>query len=396
MASHQNVAIVFGGGINGLGVIRNLGRNGVTVYCVVDKVDEAIYSKYCKKRFVVPNIQNNTQVLKSFLTKLDSTLSDYAVLYSTTDLFSLGLSRLKDEIQGNYHVLLPAPEIVETLVNKKLFYRSLSDLGVVCPITYFPDSIESAKKMSKVMRYPVFIKPYVSQVFTKKFSRKGFIANLPEELIHHFNLAVRNKIDVMLQEVVPGPAGNIIGVPGYFSNGQYSPIFFAYHRIRAWPPVFGNTTLMESIPISYVVQLTEIVKSYLEAIKYYGLMEAEFKMDPRDGIFKLLEINARTWWQNSLPTKCGLNLVLIAYLIALGKKIRFEDSYQVGKKWINLPTDILSLIGTGDTGLKKWLVSLNGIRDWSYFSASDFLPWIAGYIFNALAFLKTSRNNMNS
>ena len=44
----HNPAVVIGGTENGLGVIRNLGRNGVDVYCVLDDKDVAFYSKYCR------------------------------------------------------------------------------------------------------------------------------------------------------------------------------------------------------------------------------------------------------------------------------------------------------------------------------------------------------------
>ena len=63
-------AYVLGGGINGLGVVRNLGRNGVTVYCVVEKHEQAIYSKFCKKSYVVPNIERNSSILRDFLLML--------------------------------------------------------------------------------------------------------------------------------------------------------------------------------------------------------------------------------------------------------------------------------------------------------------------------------------
>ena len=43
--------------------------------------------------------------------------------------------------------------------------------------------------------------------------------------------------------------------------------------------------------------------NYLKKIQFNGLFDAEFKKDPRDGNFKLIEINARSWWQNSFPTK---------------------------------------------------------------------------------------------
>ena len=83
--------------MTGLGVIRNLGRNGVDVYCILDKKDEAVYSKYCKKYFIVPEISQNKEKLKIFLTKLQSQLNHKAVLFPTSDLHALNVSSLKNE-----------------------------------------------------------------------------------------------------------------------------------------------------------------------------------------------------------------------------------------------------------------------------------------------------------
>lgn len=48
MTRYRNPAIVFGGGVNGLDLVRNLGRNGVDVYCVVDKTDIAFFPNIAK------------------------------------------------------------------------------------------------------------------------------------------------------------------------------------------------------------------------------------------------------------------------------------------------------------------------------------------------------------
>ena len=106
-------------------------------------------------------------------------------------------------------------------------------------------------------------------------------------------------------------------------------------------------------------------------------MEAEFKKDPRDDFFKLLEINARSWRQNSLPTKCGINIALIAYLDSIGKEIHYTEDYKAGTKWLYFRNDLRSCIKTsGDMTMKDWLVSLNGVRDWPFFAVDDLKPWI--------------------
>ena len=389
MTKYRNTAIVLGGGINGLGLARNLGRNGVCVYCVADNVNDVIFSRYCKKYFIVRHIQENKDALRLFLNKIGKNLNDYAILFPATDLFSLHLSNLKEELEGNYHALLPDAEVVRTLVNKREFYQSLSKRKIPCPTTYFPKSSRDIEEISKEIKYPVFIRPSISQIFFRVFHKKGFLANSACELMNYYLLASKFKIDTIIQEVISGPAKNLYGVAGYFDRKSLPKALFAYRRLRGWPPMFGANSLMESIPISEVTSIKETTETYLHQIGYHGIMEAEFKRDAQDGVFKLLEINARSWWQNSFPTKCGINIVFISYLDAIGKKIEYTEDYEAGIKWMHFLNDLRSSIKTSNNmTIKEWVSSLHGIKDWAYFSADDPVPWITNPLFDFVSLLR--------
>ena len=59
----------------------------------------------------------------------------------------------------------------------------------------------------------------------------------------------------------------------------------------------------------------------------------EFKRDPRDGGYKLMEINARHWLWHSLAAACGVNLSYVAYRDAIGDP--FVAPRQIdGRRWI--------------------------------------------------------------
>jgi len=389
MTKYRNPAIVFGGGINGLGVVRNIGRNGVDVYCVVDKIDAAIYSKYCKKYFIIPYIQEDKDILSSFLNKLEKKLTDHALLFSTTDLFSLHLSDLKNELEGNYHVLLPDAEVVRTLVDKREFYQSLSKHKIPYPTTYFPKSSEDVKEISKQIKYPIFVRPSISQIFFRAFHKKGFLVNSAKDLMNYYLLASKFKIDTIIQEVISGSAKNLYGIAGYFTRKSLPKALFAYRRLREWPPLFGTNSLMESISISDVISIKETTTNYLRCLGYHGIMESEFKMDPQDGVFKFLEINARSWWQNSLPTKCGINIVFVAYLDAIGEEIEYTEDYETGIKWMYFLNDLRSLIKTcNGMKIKDWIISLHDVKDWAFFEVDDLLPWGLNNLFIFYEWLK--------
>jgi D-aspartate ligase len=357
----------------------------VKVYYVDEEKNEAVFSKYCERSFTIPTIQRDSEKLKNFLTKFKKETSSSAVIFSGSDIFCLNLSSLKDEIVNDFHFVLPSKEIVETLVNKKKFYQSLDKYMIPHPITYFPKCLDDVEKISKHVDYPVYVRPAISQIFAKRFRKKGFIAGSEEELIRCCTLAVNSRIDFVIQEIIPGPAMNLFGVCGYFSKNAGPMGLFAYRRLREWPHKFGTNSLIESVSISDVSSIKDLAVNYLCSIGYYGLMEAEFKKDPRDGDFKFLEVNARSWWQNSFPTKCGINLVLMAYLDSIGREIHHQEKYKVGVKWMYFLNDLRSVIKmlkNREITILKWFSSLHMIDDCAYYSADDPLPWMLSPFFH--------------
>lgn len=372
-------ALVLGGGITGLGAIRSLGRTGINVYHVDDKKTLAIYSKYCKRYFIAPKISQDKEELKSVLQRVKCQIGNAAVLFPASDLYALYVSDLIDNL-SSYRVPGPKREILEILINKRNFYQSLMEKNIPHPATYFPEDVQDIKKISKEISYPVFIKPYVSHVFSKRFGKKGFVASSELELLDYFKLVRRVGIDAMVQEIVPGSPTNHIFLDGYLDKNLNPKAFFVRQRLRMWPLDFGNSSLCISIPASEVTSLKETLFKYLKSIRYNGIFSAEWKKDSRDGIFKLLEINPRTSaWFNTLSLKCGVNIMLIAYLDAMEINTEYFENYKAGVKWIFLRDDLRSaskMLVNGDLSIREWIFSLLGERDYAIFAKDDLKPFL--------------------
>jgi len=50
------------------------------------------------------------------------------------------------------------------------------------------------------------------------------------------------------------------------------------------------------------------------------VFSAEFKFDERDGLFKILEVNARPWWYVDFAARCGVDVCRMAYRDALATR----------------------------------------------------------------------------
>jgi predicted ATP-grasp superfamily ATP-dependent carboligase len=149
-------------------------------------------------------------------------------------------------------------------------------------------------------------------------------------------------------------------------------LVFCYRRVREFPEGFGCGSLLESVPA--FVGETRLLE-YLDRIGYSGIFDAEFKRDPRDGVYKMIEINARSWWQNTHPSVSGLNIVMAAYDHAAGHPVA-SGGYRVGTKWVHLYNDYFAARAQG-LGLFAWRRSLAGDTAFDIWARDDVRPMIA-------------------
>jgi D-aspartate ligase len=145
-------------------------------------------------------------------------------------------------------------------------------------------------------------------------------------------------------------------------------------RWRQHPPEFGRAaTYVETIDLPEVEALA---LKFLQAINYYGLVEVEFKLDARDGKYKLLDLNARTWGFHCLGGPAAVDFSYLLFADQVGQPVT-PCRGQAGVGWIRMLTDIpTSLKGylSGRLSLGSYTPSLSHSGIESVFSREDVLP----------------------
>lgn len=367
--------------MTGLGVIRNLGRKGVPVYLVIEEKDEATYSKYCKKYFIFPGISQNLEKLVTILSKIQSQVNRPMVLFPTSDLLALNVSLLKDQTDS-YLIPIADREVLEILVEKRKFYESLGNLRIPHPSTYFLKDDTEFAGISDEVQYPVYIRPSISTTFAEIFQKKGFVANREEELLNYMNMGWKYGFELLLQEIIPGDPTDHYFIDGYLDKKSKPLAVFARRRLRMFPLNFGNSTACVTIPLSKVSVMKETIINYLQSISFHGIFSVEFKVDPRDNTPKMLEVNARSWWYNSFPAECGIDIIYTAYLDALEKPIRPQEKYKDNVKLIYILQDIMSsltMFARRTLHHTEWASSLKGEKHYALFAEDDLLPFITSF-----------------
>jgi predicted ATP-grasp superfamily ATP-dependent carboligase len=177
----------------------------------------------------------------------------------------------------------------------------------------------------------------------------------------------------MVQELVPGDGRQQFAYCAFFRDGA-AVASMVVRRRRQHPPQFGRaSTYVETIDLP---QLEEPSIRFLREIGYYGLAELEYKRDARDGEFKLLDVNARTWGYHTAGYAAGVDFPYLLFADQLGEPVEPVRA-RGGVSWIRLATDVpnaLVDIRAGRLRAGAYLRTLRGIDTEAVFSWRDPLP----------------------
>lgn len=391
-------AFVLGGSaVGALGVIRNLAKMGIpTVALDSDRNQIFLYSRYCQK-IICPNPKKNEKAYIDFLLTIGEELNIKGVLIPTGDIETLVTLKHRKSLEKYYKFISAELDVAEKLLDKRIFYETLKSLEIPHAKTYFPKDISTVQNISERITYPCIVKPSFSAHFTYDFHTKLFLAKSKDELIMAYNRAIKENHDVIIQEIIPGEESYKYGFNAYYTH-NFDPIgSFAYRRIRGRPHMFGVNCAIQNVRQP---ELEDIITPLIKNIKYYGIVDAEFKKDPRDGLFKLIEINPRAWMQISLPTRCGINIAYIAYMNAINENIDKVTQTKEGVKWFNMFEDIESSarsILKRELSLHEWINSYKGEKEFAVFKWDDPLPFFVSFALKTYQILpyaiKQSKNH---
>jgi D-aspartate ligase len=145
-------------------------------------------------------------------------------------------------------------------------------------------------------------------------------------------------------------------------------------RGRQHPPDFGrSSTFVETTDVPELETLSE---RFLQAIDYYGLVELEYKRDQRDGRFKLLDVNARTWGYHSLGPRSGVDFPAMLFSDQLGRPVESVRA-QPGVRWVRLTTDVPTaavMLFQRQLDWRSYVRSLRGVDVEGTFTRDDPVP----------------------
>jgi D-aspartate ligase len=371
-------ALVVGGEHPGLGVARSLGRRGIPVIVVDDQRSISSFSRYASRVVRVPDLLDERKAVDAVMeVGRRFNLKDW-VLFPTRDETVAAFSRYRAELAQFFRVTTPEWETTQWAWDKKKTYELAERLGIPCPQTFNPRTIDELASLHQYL--PLALKPAIKENFFYATGAKAWRANTPAELHDIYQKALKciKPEEILIQEIIPGGGAQQFSYCSFFRDGRANGTLLA-RRERQHPREFGRAaTYVETIEQP---EIEELAERFLRAVNYYGLVEIEFKKDPRDERYKLLDVNARTWGFHTLGFPAGVDFPYLLYADQLNLPMS-KTRGSPGMGWLRLVTDIpcaISEIFRGHLSVGSYFSSLRKTQIESVFSWEDPLPSLAEF-----------------
>jgi predicted ATP-grasp superfamily ATP-dependent carboligase len=373
---NQIGGLVVGGDYQGLGIVRSLGRRKVPICIVDDEHSIARFSRYATHTVAVENLRDERRAADAVLEIGHRLGLKGWVLYPTRDETVAAFARYRPMLSEWFRVPTPEWEAVRWVWDKRNTYRLANELGIPTPKTWYPRDEDELGEIP--IDPPLALKPAIKERFIYATKAKAWRANNRTELRELFRRAVLQvgPGEVMIQDLIPGDGRQQFAYCAFFKAGRALGSMVV-RRSRQHPPEFGRaSTFVETIELPLLEALSE---RFLRAINYYGLVELEYKLDPRDGQYKLLDVNGRTWGYHTLGSGAGVDFPYLLFADQLGEPVQ-PCRGRAGVRWVRLITDVPTAVVEIIRGRQDWrayLRSLSGFDVESVFSREDPLPGFA-------------------
>ena len=326
MLKEQNngvVAVVLGGHVNALSIIKELHGQGITQIALLDHGKSLSY--FSNKVIYRDQIRKSSDSLLAALTKL-ITFYQKVVIYPTNDLHLEHLQEIYHDIKGFCYVPLN-PENLAQCSDKFYQYQICESVGVPYPKTVSVKNVNDIGQIAS-LDFPILIKPSTRKDLSIDIFRALYLDNA-EELGKQQALLlqkIEEGVQFIASEYIPGDDTNIYAYTCFRSQGGDILNEWTGKKLTQFPNNYG---VFSSASNDSPEVILDQGRAIVEALDAYGIIEPEFKYDHRDGKYKLMETNLRSMMWNGVGAISGVNLHQTQYQYATSESVSQYEQNKV-------------------------------------------------------------------
>jgi D-aspartate ligase len=387
-ALKPSALLVLGSDYRALAAVRSLGRRGIPVHVLVSGDDRlAAQSRYTRATFRWPDDESSRLEL---LEQLAGDNGEKWALLPSADESAAFVSRHHDRLAPLFTLTTPPWETFRLTYDKRGTYELAQSVGVDCPATFYPRDRSGVEQLELI--YPVILKPATKPELNRLTVAKAWRVDDRDELLQRYDEACGFMAPdlLMIQELIAGGGSTQLSYAALVDSGQVLHSLVA-RRTRQYPADFGRaSTFVETIEDP---GLAEPSRRLIEAARFSGLIELEYKVDEESGRTLLLDMNPRVWGWQSLCARAGVDFVWLLWQHLQGVETPSAQA-KPGVRWVRLSTDVPTAvveIAHRRLSLRSYLKSLMPPHDSAIFARDDpkpallELPMLFGTLIRRLA-----------
>ena len=337
--------------VSGYGHIYSLGIAGIHVTALAHVDCANFKSRYVREKYVVPDPRIDHEKFIAWLVDYGKRQITKPVLFMAEDPYAYLASLYQEQLRTFFLFPYIPLDSIEVFFNKGAMYRKAAEAGIRFPESIFSPFAEN--ELDEWSSFPAVIKPIVSRfkfkgktfiavrTFPELFGGKAVLASNHREIMEYAKRIEDAELEYCIQKYIPGDNPNLYTVYFVADERGRIPSFSTHYKVRQYPADFGTTSVSQSksIPV-----LREYAERFCETTGYAGPATMEFKLSSADGLWYLMEINARLGFSIRRSTVKGVNMPLQQYLLSTGQELMEVKQRADGWYWIDIPGDIKSLL----------------------------------------------------
>jgi D-aspartate ligase len=335
--------------IGDMDLVRPLGETGIGCFAVVPRGDPARYS-----RFARGVIDADRPRLVERLIEFARTQRRAPVLFYEADWSLTMVSENRERLASAFRFVLPQPELVEDLVDKERFLALAERHGLPVPRSQKLRPAAGGDPGELAVSCPVVVKPLPWRDLRWDAlvgpTKKALRVDDRERLAALWPKLAERKLEVLVQELVPGPETCVESYHAYVDRDGEIAGEFTGRKVRTLPPEFGGSTALETTDADDV---RSAGRDVVRKLGFRGVLKIDYKRAP-DGALRLLEVNPRFSMWHSLGAAAGVNIPALVVADLAGEPRPPAGPARPGVTWCD-PAPDLSAAREHGISTARWL-----------------------------------------
>lgn len=268
-------------------------------------------SRIVKVAVVEPRLEEDDVFCKTLISFAKKQKNQRLLLVPCGDNYIKLLVRNQEALRPYYAFTCIDEPLLNKLSLKKSFYQICTEYGFSFPQTS-SCTAENYQNLSLPFPFPVVIKPSNSVAYWNchfPHKKKVFVAQNQTEMDAILKAIYSSSYQdpLILQEYIPGDDSHMRVMNCYCGKDRKVKLIALGEALleEHSPEGIGSYA---AIINGYDEELSLRMKRFLEDIGYTGYANFDMKLDPRDGQYKLFEMNLRQGRSSFFVTAAGYNL----------------------------------------------------------------------------------------